>query len=166
MPFQQPKPCKEAWTTIVFIPLSFSYLNCLTNCFLIIVDSVSLIFGAISMMSGLIGVSLGSGLGNFLQKKYPKIHPIICGVGMLLSFPFMLIAMLLIETHYTVPFVLIFFAQVALNLNWAIVADMCMVRTNVSSYSLYFSVHTSFYFSVSLLHQTNLYLSHWNLFIN
>lgn len=89
---------------------------------------VSLIFGAITMVSGLLGVALGSALGTTLVKPFPRAHPIICGVGLLVSAPALALALTLVREYFLLTFILIFIAETALNLNWAIVADMSMVR--------------------------------------
>ncbi|CAF4917936.1 unnamed protein product [Pieris macdunnoughi] len=78
------------------------------------------------MLSGVVGVPLGAWLGAALTKRFPRSHPIICGVGLLVSAPMMTLAMLLCEGYFYAPFVLMFFGEVALNLNWAIVADMSL----------------------------------------
>lgn len=89
---------------------------------------VALIFGVVTMLSGIIGVPLGSWLGTGLVKRFPRAHPIICGAGLLISAPALTLAIVLSEGYYYLTFVLIFVAEVALNLNWAIVADMSLVR--------------------------------------
>lgn len=90
---------------------------------------VALIFGVVTMLSGIIGVPLGSWLGAALVKRYPRAHPVICAAGLLVSAPALTLAILLSEGYFYLTFALIFVAEVALNLNWAIVADMSLVRT-------------------------------------
>lgn len=89
---------------------------------------IGLVFGVITMLAGLIGVPLGMYLGELTIKRYPQSHPIICGLGLIISAPLFLLAIWLVESYTFTPFVLMFFAQVALNLNWSIVADMLLVR--------------------------------------
>ncbi|XP_050682136.1 protein spinster isoform X1 [Leptidea sinapis] len=89
-------------------------------------EKVSLIFGAITMLSGVVGVPAGAWLGASLSKRFPRAHPVICGAGLLLSAPAMILAMLLCEKYFYAPFALMFIGEVALNLNWAIVADMSL----------------------------------------
>ncbi|GBP39315.1 Protein spinster [Eumeta japonica] len=78
------------------------------------------------MASGVVGVPLGSWLGAALIKRFPRAHPIICGLGLLLSAPAIALAMMLAPVTQYTPFVLMFFGELALNLNWAIVADMLL----------------------------------------
>lgn len=104
------------------MPFFFVSFLCPFHC------SVSLIFGAITIVSGIIGVPLGSILSQRLKKNYPKCDPIICGMGLFLSFPLILGAMFLISADSVWAFVLMFFGVLALNLNWAIVGDILLVR--------------------------------------
>lgn len=89
--------------------------------------SVSYIFGLIAMIAGLLGVPLGSFLGQKLRVRYQRADPVVCGVGMLLSTPLMLSALFIAGFNTTTCFVVVFFGQVLLNLNWAIVADILLV---------------------------------------
>lgn len=80
------------------------------------------------MVAGIVGLSLGCFLSAILKPRYPKIDPIICAVGLIISAP------LLIGTTYASPhntvlcYILLFLGQVSLNLNWAIVSDILLVR--------------------------------------
>ncbi|KOB78755.1 Integral membrane protein efflux protein efpA, partial [Operophtera brumata] len=88
--------------------------------------TVSLIFGGITMLSGLLGVPAGAWLGAALIKRFPRSHPVICGVGLLVSAPAMTLGIILTEGYFYAPFILMFVGELALNLNWAIVADMSL----------------------------------------
>lgn len=90
--------------------------------------SVSFKFGAITMVSGILGVPLGAILSTKLVKHYKRVDPIICGVGLLLSAPFMTLTLYTVQFNSTLTYVCIFFGELALNLNWAIVADILLVR--------------------------------------
>ncbi|XP_075977531.1 lysolipid transporter protein spinster isoform X3 [Anticarsia gemmatalis] len=89
-------------------------------------ERVSQIFGVITMAAGLLGVPMGAWLGAALVKRFPRAHPVLCGAGLLLSAPAMTLGLVLVEGYAYAPFVLMFIAEVALNLNWAIVADMSL----------------------------------------
>lgn len=80
------------------------------------------------MTSGLVGVPMGAWLGAALIKRFPRSHAVICGVGLLVSAPAMTLGMVLVEQYFYGPFISMFIGQIFLNLNWAIVADMSMVR--------------------------------------
>lgn len=79
------------------------------------------------MISGVIGVPLGSYLSQKYIKKYPKCDPLICAFGLIISAPLMAGAMLVVSFNTTLTYILIFFAELSLNLNWAIVADILLV---------------------------------------
>lgn len=79
------------------------------------------------MIAGLLGVPLGSFLGQKLRVRYQRADPIVCGMGMLFSTPLMLAALFIAGWNTTTCFVVVFFGQVLLNLNWAIVADILLV---------------------------------------
>lgn len=89
-------------------------------------------FGAVTMVSGAVGVPLGAWLGAALLKRWGRAHPALCGAGLLLSAPALALALLLVQGSFYAPFALMFIAEVALNLNWAIVADMSLVRCRPS----------------------------------
>ncbi|KPJ08421.1 Protein spinster-like 1 [Papilio machaon] len=83
------------------------------------------------MASGLAGVPLGAWLGAALLKRFPRAHPFICGGGLLVSAPAMALGMLLTQYYFYAPFVFMFIGEVALNLNWAIVADMSLISESL-----------------------------------
>ena len=85
-------------------------------------------FGAITMAAGIIGVPCGTFIAQKLKKRFPRADPIICAFGLLISAPFLVGAMLLVSQNATAAYILIFIASVAINLNWAIVADILLVR--------------------------------------
>ncbi|CAG9102220.1 unnamed protein product [Plutella xylostella] len=86
----------------------------------------SLYFGGVTLVSGVLGVPLGSWLGAALVKRFPRAHPVICAGGLLASAPALAAAIAATEGYFYAPFILTFIAELALNLNWAIVADMCL----------------------------------------
>lgn len=94
---------------------------------------VSLIFGSLTMISGIIGVPLGAYLAQRLRKKHARADPVICGFGLLISAPCIVAAMLLVSVNAPAAYCLIFIGEIALNLNWAIVADILLVRINFQS---------------------------------
>ena len=80
------------------------------------------------MLAGLLGVPLGSFLGQKLRLRFPRADPLVCGAGMMLSTPFMLAGLFLAKWNTVGCFAVVFFGQLLLNLNWSIVADMALVR--------------------------------------
>lgn len=97
--------------------------------FLMKLFSVSFIFGVITMISGLIGVPLGSYLAQRLRVNYPRADAYICACGLIGSAP-VLFAASLYATHSAVLcYILIFIGEVMLNMNWSIVADILLVSS-------------------------------------
>lgn len=90
--------------------------------------SVAFRFGAITMVSGIIGVPLGTYLTQKLKKNSCRNDPIVCACGLLISAPLLAGSMLMITASEPIAYLLVFFGEIALNLNWAIVADMLLVR--------------------------------------
>uniref|UniRef100_A0A1L8DE93 Putative sugar transporter/spinster transmembrane protein n=2 Tax=Nyssomyia neivai TaxID=330878 RepID=A0A1L8DE93_9DIPT len=87
---------------------------------------ISFMFGAVALLSGAIGVPLGSYLSQIFKKRFPRSDPIICALGLLISVPFGAAAMIVVSSSTAWAFTLLFFAELALNLNWAIVADILL----------------------------------------
>jgi hypothetical protein len=79
------------------------------------------------MVSGMIGVPLGALLSTRLREKYPRSDPLICGLGLVLSSVFIFVAFFLARTNVLMGFAFVFLGEVALNLNWSIVADILLV---------------------------------------
>lgn len=104
--------------------------------------SVSLRFGAITMISGIIGVPLGTFLTQKLKKKSHRNDPIVCACGLFISAPLLAGGMILITENELIAYALVFIGEIALNLNWAIVADILLVRS---------CVHFNFEYSPFLL---------------
>lgn len=90
------------------------------------VKNVSFIFGLVTMMSGIVGVPLGMVLSTTLKAKYPRADPLICAGGILISALFLTCGMFLASVNIHACFAFIFVGEVALNLNWSIVADMLL----------------------------------------
>lgn len=80
------------------------------------------------MLAGILGVPLGSFLSQKFRSKIPQADPLVCGLGLLISTPLFAGAMILARYNKLLCYILIFNGQLALNLNWAIVADILLVR--------------------------------------
>lgn len=80
------------------------------------------------MLAGIAGLTLGAILSQRLKKRFPRVDPLICATGLFISAPLLTGCTFTVTKNTTVTFVLLFFGQVALNLNWAIVADILLVR--------------------------------------
>lgn len=90
--------------------------------------SNSFIFGGITIAAGVVGLTLGGYLSQNLRLVYQKADPIICGIGLVVSAPLLLGCTYAATSNTILCYVLLFLGQVALNLNWAIVGDILLVR--------------------------------------
>ena len=79
------------------------------------------------MLSGVVGVPIGSILSVKLRPKIARSDPLICGMGLVLASIFLCIAIFTCNRAFILAFVLIFIGEIALNLNWSIVADILLV---------------------------------------
>lgn len=89
-------------------------------------------FGITAMLAGLIGVPLGSYLVQRLRPTYPKCDGLVCAWGLFISAPLVYAALVVAPYNGTWCFFLVFLAQISLNLCWSIVADILLVRGNIS----------------------------------
>ncbi|XP_056313913.1 protein spinster homolog 3 isoform X1 [Danio aesculapii] len=90
-------------------------------------DSVdSYIFGAITVVTGVVGVFLGTCISKKLRDRVPNADPLICAVGMLSSSPCFFIAIVLASTSIPATYTFIAIGETLLSLNWAILADILL----------------------------------------
>ncbi|XP_075998831.1 protein spinster homolog 1 [Genypterus blacodes] len=89
-------------------------------------DSDSLIFGAITCVTGVLGVASGVQISRQLRKKTPRADPLVCAAGLLLSAPFLYLAIVFAQASTYATFIFIFFGNMFLSMNWAIVADILL----------------------------------------
>ncbi|XP_041348231.1 protein spinster homolog 1-like isoform X2 [Gigantopelta aegis] len=89
-------------------------------------STVSLIFGVLTVLAGLIGVALGAETARRYKRKNPRADPLICAFGMLSCVPFLFLALFTSQYNTPATWVLIFLGEVMLCLNWPIVADMLL----------------------------------------
>jgi hypothetical protein len=89
------------------------------------------------MTAGILGVPLGSYLSTYLSKSYPRSDPVICAAGLLISAPLIAASMIFVTYSAPLAYVLVFLGEIALNCNWAIVADMLLVRIDKTNLLLH-----------------------------
>jgi MFS family permease len=89
-------------------------------------EGIPFVFGIVTMLSGVVGVPVGSILSVKLRPKFARTDPIICGLGLVIASIFLCIAIFTCNYAFILAFVLIFFGEIALNLNWSIVADILL----------------------------------------
>lgn len=89
-------------------------------------SSDSLIFGAITCVTGVLGVASGVQLSRQLRRRTPRADPLVCAAGLLLSAPFLYLAIVFAQKSTVATYVFIFFGETFLSMNWAIVADILL----------------------------------------
>ena len=95
--------------------------------------SVFFMFGLIMAVAGVVGLTFGSGLSYWLRPKYRGVDPLICGGGLVPSSILILVSFIVAYDNIWAAYILVFFGQVFLNMNWAVIVDMTLVRliTNI-----------------------------------
>ena len=96
--------------------------------FLVSYSSVFFMFGLIMAVAGVVGLTLGSGLSYWLRPKYRGVDPIICGGGLVPSSILILISFIVAYDSIWAAYILVFFGQIFLNMNWAVIVDMTLVN--------------------------------------
>ncbi|MGH0169935.1 UNVERIFIED_CONTAM: hypothetical protein FKN15_058258 [Acipenser sinensis] len=86
----------------------------------------SLIFGIITCVTGLLGVGSGVEISRRLRPSNPRSDPLVCAAGLLVSSPFLYLAIVTAQASTPATYVFIFLGETFLSLNWAIVADMLL----------------------------------------
>lgn len=83
-------------------------------------------FGIIVMLTGILGVSMGTWIAQKCRKRYPNADPLVCAFGLIIASPLFYFALVMNGISTTACFVFVFFGQLFLNLNWSIVADILL----------------------------------------
>ncbi|KAG8006590.1 Protein spinster-like protein 1, partial [Nibea albiflora] len=91
----------------------------------------SLIFGAITCITGFLGVAMGVAVSRKLRTRTPRADPLVCASGLLLSAPFLYLAIVFAQTSTIATYAFIFLGELFLSMNWAIVADILLVSDSL-----------------------------------
>lgn len=86
----------------------------------------SLIFGAITCVTGVLGVASGVQISRKLKMRTPRADPLVCAAGLLLSAPFLYLAIVFAQASTIATYAFIFLGETFLSMNWAIVADILL----------------------------------------
>ncbi|XP_059818276.1 protein spinster homolog 1-like isoform X2 [Hypanus sabinus] len=86
----------------------------------------SLLFGVVTCVTGFLGVGAGVEVSRRYRRVNPRADPLVCAFGMLSSAPFLFLAVAMAEASTVATYVFIFFGELLLSLNWAIVADILL----------------------------------------
>ncbi|XP_019401000.1 PREDICTED: protein spinster homolog 3-like isoform X1 [Crocodylus porosus] len=98
-------------------------------------SSNSLIFGAITVGTGIFGVVTGAEVAKRWRKINSKADPLLCSISMFISALFLYVAIMVAQENIIATYVLIALAEFFLSLNWAVGTDMllCIVEPNCQS---------------------------------
>ncbi|KAK5918442.1 hypothetical protein CgunFtcFv8_003208 [Champsocephalus gunnari] len=86
----------------------------------------SFIFGAITCVTGLLGVVIGAVTTRLCRQKTERADPLVCAVSMLGSAIFICLIFVVAKKSIIGAYVCIFIGETLLFLNWAITADILM----------------------------------------
>ncbi|XP_015994291.2 protein spinster homolog 3 isoform X5 [Rousettus aegyptiacus] len=87
----------------------------------------SLIFGALTVMTGIIGVVLGAEASRRYKKVNPRAEPLICASSLLAAAPCLYLALILAPTTFLASYVFLALGELLLSCNWAVVADILLM---------------------------------------
>ncbi|XP_048746998.1 protein spinster homolog 1-like isoform X3 [Ostrea edulis] len=87
---------------------------------------IAFIFGGITVAAGFIGVATGAEVSRRLKKRNPRADPLVCAFGLLMCTPFLFFGLVFSDHNIPISWVLIFFGETFLCLNWSIIADILL----------------------------------------
>ncbi|XP_073697927.1 protein spinster homolog 1 [Garra rufa] len=86
----------------------------------------SLIFGVVTVVSGILGVASGVQVSKKLRTRTARADPLVCAAGLLLAAPFLYLSVMFAEDSTVATYFFIFLGETFLSMNWAIVADILL----------------------------------------
>ncbi|XP_062488410.1 protein spinster homolog 3-like isoform X2 [Pezoporus occidentalis] len=89
-------------------------------------SSNSLIFGGITIGTGMFGVIAGAEAARRLRKINNKADPLICATSMFISALCLHVALMAAKTSILSTFIFIAFGELFLSVNWAVVTDILL----------------------------------------
>uniref|UniRef100_A0A7E4UZF3 Glucuronosyltransferase n=1 Tax=Panagrellus redivivus TaxID=6233 RepID=A0A7E4UZF3_PANRE len=97
-------------------------------------NTISLVFGAITCVGGIVGVTLGVVASQIWREgkffcariRSGRADPLICAIGSFVAVPFLFLGLHLIGKSAALSWICIFFSITFLCLNWAINVDMLL----------------------------------------
>ncbi|XP_009076359.1 PREDICTED: protein spinster homolog 3, partial [Acanthisitta chloris] len=89
-------------------------------------SSNSLIFGGITMGTGILGVIAGAEVARRLRKINNKADPLICATSMFISALCLFAALMVAQTNILATFIFVAFGELFLSVNWAVVTDILL----------------------------------------
>uniref|UniRef100_A0A673M6K0 Protein spinster homolog 1 n=1 Tax=Sinocyclocheilus rhinocerous TaxID=307959 RepID=A0A673M6K0_9TELE len=89
-------------------------------------NSDSVIFGIITVVTGILGVASGVQASKKLRTRTSRADPLVCAAGLLLAAPFLYLSIMFAQASTVATYVFIFLGETFLSMNWAVVADMLL----------------------------------------
>ncbi|NXQ65507.1 SPNS3 protein, partial [Quiscalus mexicanus] len=89
-------------------------------------SSGNLIFGGITIGTGILGIIAGAEAARRLRKINNKADPLICATSMFMSALCLYIALMVAQTNIISTFIFIAFGELFLSVNWAVVTDILL----------------------------------------
>ncbi|XP_058416009.1 protein spinster homolog 3 isoform X2 [Diceros bicornis minor] len=86
----------------------------------------SLIFGALTVVTGIVGVILGAEVSRRYKRVNLRAEPLICASSLLAAAPCLYLALVLAPTTFSVSYVFLAFGELLLSCNWALIADILL----------------------------------------
>ncbi|XP_055982471.1 protein spinster homolog 3 [Sorex fumeus] len=86
----------------------------------------SLIFGALTVVTGIFGVVLGAEASRRYKKVNPRAEPLLCASSLLAAAPCLYLALILAPTTLWASYVFLVLGELLLSCNWAVVADILL----------------------------------------
>uniref|UniRef100_A0A9J7YTM4 Protein spinster homolog 1 n=2 Tax=Cyprinus carpio TaxID=7962 RepID=A0A9J7YTM4_CYPCA len=89
-------------------------------------NSDSVLFGIITVVTGILGVTSGVQVSKKLRTRTPRADPLVCAAGLLLAAPFLYLSIMFAQASTVATYVFIFLGETFLSMNWAVVADILL----------------------------------------
>ncbi|XP_060060160.1 protein spinster homolog 3 isoform X2 [Erinaceus europaeus] len=86
----------------------------------------SLIFGVLTVVTGIIGVILGAEASRRYKKVNPRAEPLICASSLFVAAPCLFLALILAPTVLLASYVFLALGELLLSCNWAVVTDILL----------------------------------------
>lgn len=86
----------------------------------------SLIFGVLTVVTGIVGVILGAEASRRYKKVNPRAEPLICASSLLAAAPCLYLALVLAPITLWASYVFLALGELLLSCNWAVVADILL----------------------------------------
>ena len=90
------------------------------------IDEVSYIFGIVTFVAGVVGVGVGAEWARRWRITNMKADALVCGIGIMLSTPFLFFALWSADKHIILSWVLICVGEVCMFFNWAPNGDILL----------------------------------------